>query len=120
MADKLTLLPSPQRASWYNADRVSQKGSVILQKWVRQHGPSTTRARQASKRAYAGAQIGRTVSDWIANSTSADAELFTSLRTLRNRARQMVRDNEYAKHVIERVIPNNVIGTGVRFEAQVK
>jgi len=74
---------------------------------------------RTQRRSYAGAQYGRTVSDWLAQSTSADSELFTSLRTLRNRTRQMVRDNEYASHAISRVIPNNVIGQGIGFQAQV-
>lgn len=73
----------------------------------------------AAKRSYAGAQFGRTVADWVAQSTSADSELFTSLRTLRNRSRQLVRDNEYAGNAVERIIPNNVVGQGIKFQAQV-
>jgi lambda family phage portal protein len=68
---------------------------------------------------YAAAEHGRLMSDWFAQSTSHDAELRASLRTLRNRSRQLVRDNDYAKNAM-RVIKNNVIGQGVRFQAQVK
>lgn len=106
---------------WYNASRVAQKSSVILNQWRKNYGPEVRRlaAPAKSKRGYAGAQFGRTVADWVAQSTSADTELYTSLRTLRNRSRQLVRDNEYAGHAVERVIPNNVVGQGIQFQAQV-
>lgn len=107
---------------WYNSARVAQKGSVVLKQWRLTNGPEHLRkvnAARATKRSYAGAQLGRTVSDWIANSTSADSELYTSLRTLRNRSRQLVRDNEYAGNAIDRIIPNNVVGQGIGFQSQV-
>lgn len=107
--------------TWYDATRVHQPGSVVLQKWVRQHGPAATRARQQqqlAKRAYAGASWGRTTNDWITLSTSADAELYTGLRTLRNRTRQLVRDNEYAKQAL-RLIVNNIVGQGIGMQGQV-
>jgi lambda family phage portal protein len=107
--------------AWFNSRSVAQKGSVILQQWRKAHGPEQRRLAPpaASKRGYAGAQWGRTVADWVAQSTSADSELFTSLRTLRNRSRQLVRDNEYAGNAVERIIPNNVVGQGIKFQAQV-
>ena len=107
-------------SSWYNTERVAQKGSVILQQWVKTHGPAHRKTvTNVAQRGYGGAQYGRTVTDWIAQSTNADSELITSLRTLRNRSRQLVRDNEYAKHIIDRVIPNNVVGQGIKFQSQV-
>lgn len=79
--------------------------------------PSTpTPAR--SKRAYAGASMGRLTADWVATNTSADSELRMSLRTLRFRSRQLIRDNDYAKSAI-RNIRNNVIGQGIAFQGQV-
>lgn len=71
-----------------------------------------------SKRQYAGAQMNRLTSDWQATNTSADSELRTSLRTLRFRTRQLIRDNDYAKNAI-RTIKNNVIGKGISFQSQV-
>jgi lambda family phage portal protein len=56
--------------------------------------------------------------DWSAMNTSADSEILTSLRILRARSRQLVRDNEYAKHAV-RVITNNVVGNGIGMQAQV-
>jgi lambda family phage portal protein len=71
------------------------------------------------KRAYNGTDTGRLTSDWIASSTSADSEIYGSLVRLRNRARQLVRDNDYARGAL-RTITNNVIGQGIPFNSQVK
>jgi lambda family phage portal protein len=53
-----------------------------------------------------------------AGTSSADAELHTSLTQLRARSRQMVRDSAYAKRA-KQIVVNNVIGTGVGMQAQV-
>jgi lambda family phage portal protein len=70
-------------------------------------------------RMFAGAEFGRLFSDWMSSSTSQDAELRTSLRALRNRSRQLIRDNEFALNAV-RLIKNNVVGLGVGFQAKVK
>jgi lambda family phage portal protein len=70
-----------------------------------------------SSRAYAGAQ---TTNDlWHAASTSADSEILGALRPLRNRSRQMCRDNNEFKGAI-RSWANNVVGTGIRLQSKVK
>jgi lambda family phage portal protein len=71
------------------------------------------------RRMYEGAKVSRLTSDWVTAGTSADAEIKGSLARLRNRSRQLVRDNDYAKQAI-RAIKANVIGTGIRLQAQVK
>ena len=70
------------------------------------------------KRTYQGAIISRLTSDWLATQTSADAEIRTSLRKLRDRSREMVRNNPYAKQA-KRTTQINVVGTGVALQAQV-
>lgn len=70
-------------------------------------------------RQYSAAQFGRLFADWAAVSTSADSEIVTSLRTLRNRTRQVVRDNEHGKSAWRTTI-NNVIGQGMDFQSQIK
>jgi lambda family phage portal protein len=70
------------------------------------------------RRTYAGAIINRLTSDWISNGTSADAEIKTSLRKLRDRSRQMVRDNPYARQA-KRTTQINVVGAGVKMQSQV-
>lgn len=70
------------------------------------------------RRQYQGAIISRLTSDWMAAQTSADAEIRTSLRKLRDRSRELVRNNPYAKQA-KRTTQVNVIGTGVSFQAHV-
>lgn len=69
-------------------------------------------------RAYGGAQFNRLTADWFAQSTSQDSEVLTSLRALRNRTRQLVRDNDYAKNAV-RTVQNNVVGRGIGLEPRV-
>lgn len=71
-----------------------------------------------AKRQYTGAQGGRLLSDWVASSTSQDAETRMALRPLRNRARDLGRNNDYVVNAL-RTIQNNVVGQGVKLQAQV-
>ena len=71
------------------------------------------------QRMYGGAQINRLTDGWVTASTSADAEISSSMVRLRNRARQLVRDSDYARQAL-RTIANNVIGTGIRLQSQVR
>lgn len=70
------------------------------------------------RRAYEGATISRLTADWVTSSTSADAEIDGSLVRLRNRSRQLCRDNAYARQAL-RAIGQNVIGQGIRMQAKV-
>lgn len=83
-------------------------------------GRNKKEVKQARIRAYQAATYNRLVSDWISATTSMDAEIRTSLRTLRNRSRDLGRNNDYVKNIFTRTIPNNVIGTGIPFQAQVR
>ena len=74
---------------------------------------------RAGKRTYAAADYNRLTADWAPSSTSADSEIVMSLRTLRNRSRQLVRDNEYAANAV-RQVQQNVIGTGIGLQPLVK
>ncbi len=60
-------------------------------------------------RNYAGADSGRLFGDFIASSFSADSELKTSLPVLRNRSRDLARNNEYAKRYLN-LVKTNVVG----------
>ena len=71
------------------------------------------------RRSYEGALFSRLTQDWISQSTSQDAEVRISLRVLRNRVRQLCRDNDYAKQAL-RAIATNVVGTGIKFQSQVR
>jgi lambda family phage portal protein len=100
------------------------KRSLVLDKFVaqraQQRGAAVQRDRlQQQARSYAGAEFSRLTGDWTAMGTSADSEILTSLRALRARSRQLVRDNPFAKHAV-RLITNNVIGQGIGLQGQVK
>lgn len=71
-----------------------------------------------AKRQYAGAAFGRLLNDWVASSTSQDAESRMAIKTLRNRVRDLTRNNDYVQNAL-RAIQNNVVGQGVKFQAQV-
>lgn len=71
------------------------------------------------RRMYGGATLSRLTSDWVTSGTSQDAEVRGSARTLRNRARQLVRDNDYARNAV-RKLTDNVVGQGVQFQSQVR
>jgi lambda family phage portal protein len=71
------------------------------------------------RRAYQGARMNRLTADWVTSGTSADSEIKSSFKALRNRARQLCRDNDYAKQAL-RAIQNNVIGQGIRHQGQVQ
>jgi lambda family phage portal protein len=63
--------------------------------------------------------LSRLTADWVSQGTSQDAEARASLIILRNRARQLVRDSDYARQAV-RAFRNNVVGTGVQFQSQVR
>ena len=78
----------------------------------------TTARPRRGRRGYEGAKFSRLTADWVTASTSADAEISGSMVRLRDRARQLIRDNDYARSVL-RAIRNNVVGTGIKMQAQV-
>jgi lambda family phage portal protein len=64
------------------------------------------------KRKYEGASKAPRMSGWQTQSTSADAETEGQLEILRNRSRDLVRNNPYAERAVS-VIANNVVGRGI-------
>ncbi len=81
-------------------------------------GLSFQESRQAM-RMYQSAKSNRLTAGWSPSTTSADSELVQSLQALRARCRQLVRDGSYAKRA-RTVVVNNVVGTGIGLQAQVK
>jgi len=67
-----------------------------------------------TQRDYDAGGRGRRTKNWKAGGTSANQEVRTALKLIRNRSRDLIRNNSYAKHAVYDVIPNNVIGTGIR------
>lgn len=64
---------------------------------------------KVSKRRFDGAQVGRLFSDFQVTQRSADSEIRYSLKTLRDRCRDLSRNNEYARRYLH-LIRTNVIG----------
>ena len=97
-------------------------GSAILKAWndgrQAEKLASEKRDKQSGTRAYAGAKMNRLAGEWSVLNTSADSEIVTSLRPLRARSRQLVRDNEFAKNAV-RIVQTNVIGDGIGMQGQV-
>lgn len=67
---------------------------------------------QMSMRKYDGAAKGRRTGGWMAANTGANTEIHVALTFLRNRSRELVRNNPYAKRAVSE-IANNVVGTGI-------
>lgn len=68
-------------------------------------------------RAYEAASVGRLTSNWQAPSTSANAEVAVTLPILRNRCRDLVRNNPHARKIVS-TLRNNLIGDGITARPQ--
>ena len=66
-----------------------------------------------AQRKYDAASMSRRTEGWMSAGTSPNQETIWVLRTIRNRSRELVRNNGYAKRAIQ-AIRNNTIGTGIR------
>jgi lambda family phage portal protein len=67
---------------------------------------------------FKGAQIGRLTLDWVFAHLSADAEVQSSLYTLRGRARELVRNNAWANRYVG-LVQTNVVGpNGIVLQAK--
>ena len=74
--------------------------------------------KRTQKRAYYGANQGRLFADFVSSSRSADSEIKPSLRTLRDRCREISRNHPYAKRYLQ-ILTTNVVGsTGVKLQVR--
>jgi len=71
----------------------------------------TRRSSQVGRRQYAAANQGRLFEDFKASNRSADTELRPALTVLRNRARDLARNDPYAKRFLN-LMRVNVVGEG--------
>lgn len=69
------------------------------------------------RRAYDGASKGRLKDGWRTSATSADAEIAASGSLLRDRMRDLVRNNPLAAQAVQ-VLVNNMVGDGIRPRAK--
>lgn len=95
-----------------NLTAVDRVINTVFPKWGFRRMQYKQALNLMSGRSYEGAAKGRRTSGWIAQSTSANTEIHNALSFLRNRSRDLVRNNPYAKRAIKE-IANNVVGTGI-------
>jgi capsid protein len=67
-------------------------------------------------RSYDAGKRGRRTANWFAGSGSANAEIAPSLEIVRNRCRDVVRNNEYAARALDSLVANT-IGDGITAKA---
>lgn len=90
----------------------------LLDKSIAWISPSAGMKRAAQRaaletiRGYEAASRGRRTESWKATGADANAELSRDLSTLRNRSRQQVRDNVYARRIVQG-LTNNIVGSGI-------
>lgn len=71
-------------------------------------------------RSYAGANKGRLFADFLATSKSADAEIGPALRTLRDRSRELARNDSYVKRYLA-LLSSNIVGKqGIRLSCKAR
>ncbi|MGE0650267.1 MAG: phage portal protein [Alphaproteobacteria bacterium] len=76
-------------------------------------------AMEALRRGYEGAQGGRRTDGWRTSGTAANAEVSAALPRLRDRARDLVRNNPYAAKGVAALV-SNLVGTGIVARARVR
>jgi lambda family phage portal protein len=74
----------------------------------------------ASSRRYAGASTGRLFADFQASSTSADAEIKDQLRILRERSRDLARNDSYVARYLNLMISNIIGANGIRLSVKAR
>lgn len=75
--------------------------------------------KKQTQRAYEAARIDRTTAPWVANSLSADRALYGEADRVRNRVRDLVRNNAYARGAIDAIV-SNAIGCGITPKPAIK
>lgn len=69
--------------------------------------------------AYAGAKSNRILNNWITTAGSPDSDLLSDLPKLRERSRDLIRDDANARGIVNR-FQTNVIGSGIRPQSRFK
>src|SRR5437763_391422 len=72
--------------------------------------------RTAQRFRYEGARSGRRTDGWVAGASDANVELLGALVYLRDRSRDLIRNNPYAVKAVEELV-GNTVGTGITPQA---
>jgi len=74
----------------------------------------------SSTRRYAGANTGRLFADFQASNTSADSEIKDQLRILRDRSRDLARNDSYVTRYLNLMISNIIGANGIRLSVKAR
>ena len=90
--------------AWYNRIfNVNQKKPTVKQRF---------------KRGYQAANTGRLFADFMTSSTSADAEIKDNLRVIRDRARELARNDSYINRYLNLMVSNIIGNHGIRVSSK--
>ena len=67
-------------------------------------GTKPKKKQNTFKRSYTGANTGRLFADFLTTSTSADAEIKDNIRILRDRARELARNDSYINRYLNLMV----------------
>ncbi len=73
-----------------------------------------------TQRSYAGANTGRLFADFVTSSSSADAEIKDNIRILRDRARELSRNDAHISRYLNLMISNVIGKSGIRISSKVR
>jgi lambda family phage portal protein len=76
--------------------------------------------RKAYQRSYTGANTGRLFADFVTTSTSADAEIKDNIRILRDRARELARNDGYIARYLNLMVSNVIGKHGIRVSSKAR
>jgi lambda family phage portal protein len=94
----------------------------VIDKFIGVFSPAAQAKRMAARimlRQYAAAKTTRLTGDWSPASTSVNSEISSSIVTIRNRVRQLVRDFPYFARAVSSIVDFS-IGQGLTFQSRVK
>lgn len=80
--------------------------------WIRNGG-----ARAPAQRGYEGGRRNRHTDGWLSGASSADGQIIPAAALLRERMRDLVRNNPHAAMAVQ-VLVNNMVGSGIRPRAK--
>jgi len=80
----------------------------------------TPQKKQTFKRSFSGASTGRLFADFVTASTSADAEIKDNIRILRDRARELARNDSYISRYLNLMISNVIGKHGIRVSSKAR
>lgn len=110
MSTQLTLPPKPSRAAYFREYRAARKAAAQPQQGVAQHRNRQPIAARAA--VYEAGAVTRRTVGWKAPTTSPNSNLLYSLATIRDRSRQAIRNDGWAKGAIDKLV-YNIVGTGI-------